>query len=698
MLPELSNKNTILHELPGRIRINNAVLHDPDLDSAYLEAVLLNMPGVLEVRINHKAACIIVRYNSKPETRESILVLMENLPDEVFHTHAIPTEMPDPVGATTKALTAALTPAIPGIFKGPISTLLSLPVLIQGIEALFTEGIKIDVLDASAVGFSLLRKDYFTANSIVAMLALGQYMEQISEQKSTGLLKSLLRPQVEAVWVEREGKETSILPGEVRIGDTVICGPGEMIPIDGVVTSGEASVNQSSISGESVPVHISPDDEVQSGSVIEEGRIKIEARQVGSETGMARITRFLENSLRYKSTSQKESDRLAESLVPITFALGLGEYLMTRDIKRAVSVLTVDYSCAIKLATPVAVRTAIYTAAHNGVLIKGAEALDRLARIDTLILDKTGTLTKGILKVTDIIPIGGLSADGLLSLAAGAEEHYSHPVAGAVVNAAREKNLKLPPMGEVDFIVAHGVSAYVEGKRVLVGSYHFIGEDEGVDCSGADKHVDELRREGKSLLFVAEDGILVGLIAMRDDIRPEVPEELKMLKSRGIKKIVVLTGDHRVTAKAVCGGIDAIDEIYWELAPEDKAGIVKKLQDKGHFPAFAGDGVNDAPALVTADVGICMPQGADLAKESAQIVLLKDDFGCLTRAREIAVNTRKTIKNCFKSTVGINSIILLLAGCGKLEPVFSALLHNTTTLGILGYAAIAGSNLKQKND
>ena len=695
MTPQLTNKITILNELPGRLRIHNAMLHDPNLDPAYLEAILLNISGVEDVRINIKAACVITHYNKIPGTREKILILMEELPKEIFHTRITALEDPDPVGVIVKGLTAALTPAIPKVVKGPLSSILSVPVLMQGVETFIAEGIKVEVLDAAAVGFSLLRKDYFTANAIVAMLALGQYMEQISEQKSTDLLKSLLRPQVETIWIERNKQEIKVSPDEVCIGDLVVCGTGEMIPIDGKVKSGEASVNQSSISGESVPVHITPGNDVCSGSFVEEGKVKIEAMQVGAETGMAKISRFLENSLRDKSKSQKESDILADKLVPVTFAVGLAEYLLTRDIKRAVSVLTVDYSCAIKLSTPVAVRTAIFTAAHDGVLLKGAEALDRLARVDTLVLDKTGTLTKGVLDVTDVIPLTDLSADKLLSLAAGAEEHYSHPVAAAVIKAASERNLTLPPMGEVDFIVAHGISAYVEGKRVLVGSHHFIAEDEGVDCSKAGSHVNDLRHQGKNLLFVARDGILVGLIAMRDELRPEVPEELKKLKEQGIKKIVVLTGDHHITAKALCDNIEAIDEIHWELAPEDKAKIIKNLQDQGYFIAFAGDGVNDAPALVTADVGICMPQGADLARESAQVVLLEDDFGSLTRAREIAVNAQKTIKNCFKAAVGINTSILLFATAGIIEPVISAMLHNTSTLGILGYAAISGTENKK---
>ncbi|MBC2733567.1 MAG: HAD-IC family P-type ATPase, partial [Desulfobacteraceae bacterium] len=402
------------------------------------------------------------------------------------------------------------------------------------------------------------------------------------------------------------------------------------------------------------------------------------------------ISRFLENSLRFKSKSQKQSDELADRLVPTTLALGLGLYLVTRDVRRAAAVLTVDYSCAIKLANPVAVKAAMYTAAHNGVLLKGSQALDALARVNTVVFDKTGTLTRGILKVTDVIPTGNMTPEALLALAAGAEEHYAHPVARAVVGEAKNRGLELPPTGQVDFIVAHGVSAYVNGNRVLVGSHHFIGEDEGIDCSVADSHAQTLRREGKSLLYVAREDVFEGVIALRDALRPEAARVLWDLKALGIKKIVMMTGDHPDTARAVAGKLEALDKVHWDLKPEDKAAIVKALKNQGCLTAFAGDGVNDAPALMTAEVGICMPGGADLAREAAQVVLLQEDLSALVAARRIARQNERTIKNCFQSSVALNTLFLLLASSGLLPPVMAAVLHNANTVGILGYAAMTG--------
>lgn len=510
------------------------------------------------------------------------------------------------------------------------------------------------------------------------------------KKKSDDLLKNLLKPQVEMVSVERDAREIRIEFSELTVGDLVICGSGELVPVDGVVVDGDAALNQSSITGESLPVHVSEGDEVLSGAVVEDGRIKIAARNVGGETSMARIGRFLENSLRTQSTSQKKSDELADKLVPVTFGLGLALFALTQDVSRAASVLTVDYSCAIKLASPVAVKTGMHTAGHCGVLLKGAQALDNLARIDTIVFDKTGTLTQGDLKVADIKPLNKLDAEELLALAAGAEEHYAHPVARAVVSEAKSQGLTFPPISQVDFIVAHGVSAYVDGERVLVGSRHFLEDDEGVDCSAVRDSGRKLRGQGKSILYVARSGKLLGIIALRDELRPEAAEALGMLKDRGVKKVVMLTGDHKDTAQSIAAEVGCIDEVHWELKPEDKAALIKELQEAGHFLAFAGDGVNDAPALVSAEVGICMPGGADLARESAQVVLLEDDLRILAVARDVAENVQHVLKQTFQAAVGINSAVLLGASLGKLSPVASAFLHNASTIGILGYAAAAG--------
>lgn len=376
--------------------------------------------------------------------------------------------------------------------------------------------------------------------------------------------------------------------------------------------------------------------------------------------------------------------------MPLTLGLSALKFLFTRNLNQAVSVLTVDFSCAVKLASPVAVRSGMFAAGKAGVLLKGAAALDALQDVDAIVFDKTGTLTTGRLAVTEVVPAGDLTPDGLLALAVGAEEHYDHPVARAVVREAKARGLPLPPISRVDFIVAHGVSASINGDKILVGSHHFIAEDEGVDCAVFDDAATKLRRQGQSLLYVARGRELIGLIALRDAPRPEAGAVLDALKARGVGRVIVLTGDHEQTARALARQLPQIDEIHFELRPEDKAAIVKDLKASGLKLAYVGDGVNDAPALISADVGVCMPQGADLARESAQALLLTDDLSALVAARKAAVRTNAVIRRCFAATIGGNSLIMLLAARG-LPPIASALLHNISTVGILGYAAYAAS-------
>ncbi len=677
----------IVHELDRRLRVRCRTIRRPDIDPDQLEMQLESINGVVSARCNTPAASVVVEYNGERGVRTTILATLGELPDTIFTGSGNARTLLSALPAAGTGLLAGAMLLLPPLIAAPISIALAAPHIITGITTLWQRGVKIEVLDAAALIFSLVRRDYFTTTSIVFLLSVGEYIEEQSENRSTSLLKSLLKPQVEKVWIEVDDQELEIAIEEARIGDHIICGSGEMIPLDGRVIRGEATIDTSSITGESLPVPVAPGDEVLSGAVITEGRLVIEAIRTSSDSSMARISNFLENSLRNRSESQKYSDKLADRLVPVTFGLGLGLLALTRDLEKAAAVFTVDYSCAIQMVNPVAVRVAMFTGAQQGVLLKGAQAMDSLAALDTLVFDKTGTLTRGQLEVTDLCPVAGISETDLLVLAASAEEHYAHPVADAVVAAAAAKGLKLAPTSEVDFIVAHGVSAYVDGVNILVGSRHFIEEDEGIDCSELDAGIAAMQQQGKSILYVARDETFAGFIAMRDELRPEAVAVLESLKKGGIRKIVILTGDSEVTANALAADIDAIDEIHAELKPEDKAAIVARLREEGRV-GFIGDGVNDAPALLTADVGICLPGGADLAKESAQVILLQDSLDCLLAGREIAVHTHATIQRSFVATVTLNTLFLIMATFGYLTPVASALLHNSTTIGILGYATL----------
>ena len=687
-ISQLGGDVEVVHEMEGRIRVRSRRFLDPALDFGYLEALVLAVPGVEKVRGNPQAASLSIRYNGDPDSRQAVLDTLEAIPEAAYLPGEAPRESLDLFGVASLGALALLTPMLPRKLGGPLSWAVATPTLLQGVSALISRGVKMEVLDATAVGANLAGRDYFASNSIVALLALGNYLNQLSDQKSTDLLKTLLQPQKDEVWVEKDGAEVRLSADQLKIGSIVVCGSGEMVPVDGAVVEGEASVNQSSITGESVPVHVEPGSDVLSGSHIEEGRIKIRASEVGRSTTMARMSRFLENALRSKTDSQTKTEELADKLVPVTFGLGFGIYALTRDLRKASAVLSVDYGCALKLSNPVTVKSSMYRATQSGVLLKGQQALESLAGIDTLVFDKTGTLTTGKLAVTDVVPMCGGTEEELLALAAGAEEHYSHPLAAAVLREAHSRKVAMPEVSRVDFIVAHGVSAFINEERLLVGSRHFIEEDEGIDCSQGDVAADRLRSEGKSLLHVARNGTFEGLIALKDEVRPEAPAVLQKLKEGGIGKMIVLTGDHRVTARNLLRELGEIDEIRWELKPEEKAQIVADLKRQGMKIAYLGDGVNDAPALMTADVGICMPQGADLAREAAQVVLLKEDLSGLITAREVSVNAESTLKRCVQATFALNTMILLLAGSGMLPSILSALAHNMTTVSIIGYAGL----------
>ena len=360
------------------------------------------------------------------------------------------------------------------------------------------------------------------------------------------------------------------------------------------------------------------------------------------------------------------------------------------DIRRASAALTVDYSCALKLCSPVAVKTGMNSAAKGGIVIKGAPALDAFAKTDTFVFDKTGTLTKGSPEVTDIIAFNGSGKEEILALAAAAEGHYKHPIAAAITAEADRRAVPVSEAAECDFIVAHGVSAFVNSYHVLVGNRHFIADDEGIDCSFSESTAKDLLDQGKTALYVSKNGVLVGLIAVRDIIRPEARSALEKLKSMGVKRLVVLTGDREETARALAEALPVTD-IYWDLLPEGKAAILEKLQAEGHSVAFVGDGVNDAPALIRADVGVSMPDGADLAKESAQLIMLNEDLMSLPFAREVSRRVMSVVRNNFRMTVGINSMILVMALSGFASPLAAALMHNGSTIGLLGYALSATS-------
>ena len=689
----VSAKVRVVHEIPGRLRLRYPRAADPAVDQDYLRAILLAAPGVKEVTVNPRTASIVLVHDNRDGVKEECLSLLRRLPRDAFLSHAREYNDVDKANLISMGCLTLLAPILPRPVGATLSWLAAAPTILAGVETMINRGLKVEILDGFAVGASLLRRDYFTSNAIVTLLALGRYLEQVSDYKSTELLKSLLRPEAGEVWVEKDGLELAAAAEDLKIGDLVICGAGEMIPIDGRVVRGEASINKSSITGESIPDSVAPDDMVTSGSVVEEGRIVIKALNVGQATTMARMYRYLERSLRTQSEPELRLARLADKLVPVSLGAAAAELILFRRLDRAVSVLTVDYSCVLKLVSPVVVKTTMYNAGRRGVIIKGAQALESFAQADAFVFDKTGTLTTGALEVNQVIPLQEMTEDQLLALAAGAEEHYSHPVGQAVVKAARLRGLTPPSLSQVDFVVAHGVSAFVDDQRVLVGSHHFVAEDEGIDCSAAEDLAGRLRADGKSILYVAHEQHLEGIITLKDQIRPEAVAVMERLKADGVEELIVLTGDHQDSARKLAADLPVIDQVHWELKPEEKSRIVNDLKKQGRRVVFVGDGVNDAPALINADVGVCMPAGADLARESAQVILLHDDLEGLASARRIALASQRVLQNSFYGAVGLNSAVLGLAGLGLISPLASAVMHNAATIGVLAYAARTGSSV-----
>ena len=653
-----------------------------ECDESRLEARISEFRYAKSVRVNKKAKSVIIGFESN---FDEIKEFIENLPIENFNKRKV---SPNKSKIYKAATALAVTPFIADNGAKALSSLIAAaPLLKEGVSEALKGGITSKVLEATAVGVSLARRDFLAANSTNLMLTIGEYMEESAVHRSDDLIKELARPNIEEVWIEvnNHGKKSlkKIATADVKVGDIVVVGAGESIGIDGYIVEGTASVNQVSMTGEAEPVKKERGDRVMSGTVVEDGRIKIWAESIASESATARIKSYIQSSLNEKSAVGLKATKLADKLVPVTLSLAGVSYLLSRDMTRVASVLQADYSCALKLATPVAFKSSISKAGRNGVLIKGAKAIEALASADTFVFDKTGTLTHGSLSVVKVHSFKKEFTEAqLLNLTASAEEHYFHPVAEAIVKAAREIGFHHIHHDEVEFIVAHGVKTYVGGKEVVIGSRHFLEDDEQISFSKHEKIIKNEVDSGLTLLYVGYDKELLGVIAMRDTMRENAAQTLAKLRKLGVKELIMLTGDVQSKAGQVASEL-GIDRVYANCLPTDKAGIIEQLKAEGKKVAFVGDGINDAPSLTKAHVGISMQKGADIAKATADISLLKDDIGSVAVAKDAANKTIKLINANFNATVGINSLILAGATFGFFNPIATAVLHNGTTIGLL---------------
>lgn len=682
-----------VHATRGRARWRYACRPGAPADPHALERAVATVDGVRKVRINAAARALVVEFDAAQTSAERIaLDILRMVPAQARKAGARngePSVAPVALSAATLLATRSLQPGL----QAPVAFGTAIPLLGEAVDDFLEKGVTSHVLEAMAVAISIGRRDYLAANTTSFLLALGEYLESSIERRSDDLLKHLLKPAVDEIWVERDGAEIQIEAAEVRVGDTVIAATGTVIPVDGTVLGGEAMVNEATMTGESVPVARRRGDAVLSGTLVQEGRLRIYAEKVGAQAAAARIADFVEQSLAVKSKTQLEASRMADRLVPMVLGLAGATWLVSRDWERVAAVLQADYSCALKLSTPVAFKSAMYAAGKSGMLVKGAKALERLAEADTFVFDKTGTLSTGKLEVTDSVAFKpGYSPEDLINLAASVEEHYFHPLALAVVEASRR--LDSPrhfDHKEVEFIVAHGVASVIDGSRIVVGSRHFVEDDEGIPVAEHREVIDRLHLEGKTLLYIGFGGELLGVLALRDGLRANSAGTIRRLRRLGVKRVLMLTGDHPERARAMAEEL-GLDDFHAGLLPQDKADILQRLAAQGACIAFVGDGVNDAPALSGAHVGISMHNGADVARLASDLALLEDDIARVADAKALALATRRLIDSNFKLTVGLNTTILSAAAFGLLTPIAASALHNGTTIAIL-LRALAGAGL-----
>ena len=671
----------VVHELPGRIRFRSDKPFGRDIALRLAEG-LDALPGIEGVRVNPRTGSVLLLY-AFPEALGAARRLLAQNP------LSLPRVMePETSGRNSRPSFAPLLryfllrPLLPMPLRMFAALRRGLPFLFKGAASLLHGRLNVEVLDATAIGASLIMRDFNTVGLLTLLLAFGDSLEEWTRKKSLTSLAERLALTVNTIWVRRGGQELQIPLEHLADGDLVVVRAGSAIPVDGRVMEGEASVNQASMTGEALGVLRAPGSFVFAGTVVEEGWIAVEPTGVGRQTRFHQIVRFIDESEARKAGIQGNMERLADAVVPFSFLLAGLVLLVTRNPMRATGVLMVDYSCALKLATPLAILAAIREGAGRGVLVKGGRFLEVLAQADAVVFDKTGTLTESRPHVREVVPAPGRTREEVLRLAACLEEHFPHPVARAVVRRAEEENLHhQEEHADVKYVVAHGIASELRGQRVFIGSRHYIEQDEGISVESMLPEVARLAEAGQSVLYLAINNDIAGLIGVEDPLRRESPEIIRSLREHGARRIVMLTGDDERSAAAVARRL-GIDEYRAQVLPTDKAEIVKSLKDEGFRVLMIGDGINDSPALSAADAGVTLRDGADLAREVADVVLTRGGLGEIITAMELGRRTMDRVRFNFGAAVGLNTLYLAGSLFGLLPPGGSAVLHNLTTLGV----------------
>ena len=680
-------KFKVLHNMRGRMRIHVMTNEMTDLQADKLEYDLAAQDMILTAKVYERTGDVVITYTGERQILLSYLQTyyysrkVEEDETLVRSGRAMNRKYWDKL-VNRVVLRMGSKFFVPAPIRTGLVLVKSLSYIKKALSCVGRRKIEVPLLDGIAITTSIVRGDYGTAGSVMFLLDLGEIMEEWTLKKSVDDLAKKMSLNVSKVWLNVDGKEVLTDVSKIETGDCVTVHMGNVIPLDGVIKEGEGMVNQASLTGEAIPVAKKPGGYVYAGTVLEEGELLIEVKENSGTTKYEKIVAMIEETEKLKSTVESRAEHLADRLVPYTLA-GTGlVYLLTRNVTKALSVLMVDFSCALKLSMPISVLSAMREAQSHGITVKGGKFLEAMAEADTIVFDKTGTITKAQPVVSDVISFCDEEPDELLKIAACLEEHFPHSMAKAVVRAAMDKGLVHEENhSKVEYIVAHGISSRIQDKKVIIGSYHFVFEDEQcVIPQGKEELFESLSGEC-SHLYLAIDGVLVAVIAITDPIREEAPQVVSMLRKCGLSKIVMMTGDSERTAEVVAAKV-GVDEYYSEVLPEDKASYVEKEHQAGRKVIMIGDGVNDSPALSAADVGIAICDGAEMAREIADITIAGDNLEELVTLKRLSNALVKRIHGNYRQIVGFNTGLILCGIGGVMQPATSALLHNTSTLAI----------------
>ena len=680
-------KCTILHEGRGRMRVHvcnvRMTLHRADV----LEAYLNHHDAIEKATVYERTGDVVLYYRGR--RADAVQALSRYKFDQPELDALVTTADSRKLNQEYQEKMCDLVAGhffrklfLPAPIRAAYTVWRSIAFVWKGVRCLLRRRLEVEVLDALSIGVSVLRGDFSTAGSVMFLLNLGSLLEEWTRKKSLDDLARSMALNVDKVWVRSQGTEVLLPLTKVQPGDEIVVRSGNMVPLDGTVIEGEAMVNQAALTGESMPVRKAKGATVYAGTVVEEGECVFLAKAAGGANRYDKIVAMIEESEKLKSSTENRALELADKLVPWCLAGTVVTYALTRNVTRAISILMVDFSCALKLSMPLAVLSAMRECGTAHITVKGGKYLEALAKADTIVFDKTGTLTRATPQVVDIIPFSNSEKDDVLRLAACLEEHFPHSMANAVVRAAREQGLAHEEMhSEVEYIVAHGIASRVGGERVVIGSYHFVFEDEHCIVPADEQEKFDQMPAEYSHLYMAASGQLVGVICIADPLRPEAASVLRQLHKLGIRNTVMMTGDSYRTAEAIARQV-GVDQFFAEVLPEDKANFVQKAKAEGHTVVMIGDGINDSPALSAADIGIAINSGAAIAREIADVTIKADSLEELVTLKTIANALQHRVSSNYRFVLSFNSTLIVLGALGILQPAASAMLHNLSTIGI----------------